>query len=54
MTPGLVVDLVADLLKGFDNLLAGNSGKASHPPTSTTSSSMEGGMGSSCLRRLVM
>jgi hypothetical protein len=49
---GLMVHLVAELLKGADGLLAGASRKPAHPEISTISSLMGGGTGSPCFLRL--
>lgn len=48
----LPVPLVAQLAQGLDHLSAGDPREMAHPETSTTSSSIEGGIGSLCSRRL--
>ena len=52
VTARLMIDYVVHSLKGFRNLLARKQRQLGHKLTSTTSSSIEGGIGSSCFLRL--
>jgi hypothetical protein len=48
----LDIDFISDAAEGFDGLEPGDDGQFHPPETSMSSSSMPGGMGSWCLRRL--
>jgi hypothetical protein len=48
----LVVEAIADPREGADRLASRDDGQPRQMPISTTSSSIDGGMGSPCFRRL--
>ena len=52
MAPGLVVLFIADLPKGLGCLSSGDNGQSAQTVTSTVSSMIGGGTGSSCFARL--
>jgi len=52
VAPGLVVNLVAQLGEDADGILTGDDRESAHTATSTTSSTIGGGIGSPCLARL--